>query len=232
MNQRIGILIGEKLVILGRGPTKEKRKIDDRETLASFCYFSLEDLKTYITVDSFHDLGFDKDVIVEKIEGKADSGDAVSTSSDQQNLNSYISNMRMTYLTRFHFLERFGPINSAEIRTHKLSSMFSTYLGEDQILVVACKSRAASSVVENYQMDGNVNCASALDILAVKHGSSIKGRYLVICLEDIRPYMPVVINDPQRELAFPHPTFSNGETPPGFLGCAVNGTPSCRTSAV
>ncbi|KAM3381800.1 hypothetical protein P3S68_007373 [Capsicum galapagoense] len=112
----------------------------------------------YITVDSFHDLGFDKDVVVEKIEGKADSGDAVihklrSAKSEQlylkyahdildgvsllgeiwthklsrlvlvSFLNSYISNMLMTYLTRFHFLERFEPINLAACFQHILEKI-------------------------------------------------------------------------------------------------------------
>ena len=64
--------------------------------------------------------------------------------------------------------------------------MLSTYLGEDQMLAIVCKSRAAARALENYQMDGNVNCASVLDILAAKLGISIKGQYMVICLEDIR----------------------------------------------
>ena len=65
-------------------------------------------------------------------------------------------------------------------------SMLSTYLGEDQMLAVVCKSRAATRALEINQMDGNVNCASVLDILAAKLGISIKGQYMVICLEDIR----------------------------------------------
>lgn len=64
--------------------------------------------------------------------------------------------------------------------------MFSAYLGEDQMLAVVCKSRAAARALEKYQMDGNVNCASPRDMLAAKLGISINSRYLVICLEDIR----------------------------------------------
>lgn len=64
--------------------------------------------------------------------------------------------------------------------------MLSTYLGEDQMLAVVCKSRVAARALENYQMDENENCRSALNILAAKLGIIIKGRYLVICLEDIR----------------------------------------------
>ncbi|KAJ8536892.1 hypothetical protein K7X08_035293 [Anisodus acutangulus] len=169
----------------------------------------------HIGLDSFHDLGNDKDMVVERIEGKADSAAAVV----HRLLRSPIS--EKLHLEHAHDI--LGVVALlGEVRTHKLSSMLSTYLGEDQMLAVVCKSRAAARALENYQMDGNVNCASALDIFAAKLGISINGLYLVICLEDIRPFTQGVSSDPQRGLTLPQPILSNGETPPGFLGYAVN----------
>ncbi|XP_049394514.1 protein DEFECTIVE IN MERISTEM SILENCING 3-like [Solanum stenotomum] len=152
---------------------------------------------------------------MEKIEGKADSAAAV--------IHKLLRSPKPEQLYLKYAHDILGVVALlGEVRTHKLSSMLSTYLGEDQMLAVVCKSRAAARALENYQMDGNVNCASALDILAARLGISIKGRYLVICLEDIRPSKRGVSSDRQRELAIPHPTLSNRETPPGFLGYAVN----------
>ncbi|PHT53341.1 hypothetical protein CQW23_07803 [Capsicum baccatum] len=175
----------------------------------------MSNLGAYIGLDSFHDLGYDKDVVVEKIEGKVDSAAAVihkllrSPQSGQQ------------YLKYAHDI--LGAVALlGEVRTHKLSSILSTFLGEDQMLAVVCKSHAAARSFENYQMDGTVNCVSALDILAARLGTSIKGRCSIICLDDIRPYTRGVGRYPQRELAFPPPTSLNGKTPPGFLGYAVN----------
>nr|XP_025885711.1 structural maintenance of chromosomes flexible hinge domain-containing protein GMI1 isoform X7 [Solanum lycopersicum] len=175
----------------------------------------MSNLGAYIGLDSFHDLFYDKDVIMEKIEGKADSAAAV--------IHKLLRSPKPEQLYLKYAHDILGVVALlGEVRTHKLSSMLSTYLGEDQMLAIVCKSRAAARALENYQMDGNVNCGSALDILAAKLGISIKGRYLVICLEDIRPYKQGVSSDPQRELAIPQPTLSNRETPPGFLGYAVN----------
>ncbi|CAN4085710.1 unnamed protein product [Withania somnifera] len=174
----------------------------------------MSNLGAYIGLDSVHDLDYHKDVVVERIEGKACAAAVIhkllrSPKSEQ------------LYLKNAHDI--LGVVALlGEVRTHKLSSMLSTYLGEDQMLAVVCKSRAVARALENYQLDGNMNCASALDILAAKLRISIKGRYLVICLEDIRPYTRGVRSDPQRELAFPRPNLSNRETPQGFLGYAVN----------
>nr|XP_016460857.1 PREDICTED: uncharacterized protein LOC107784267 isoform X4 [Nicotiana tabacum] len=174
----------------------------------------MSNLGANISPDSFHDLGYNRNMVVERIEGKADTAAAVV----HKLLRSPIS--EQLYLQYANDI--LGVVALiGEVQTHKLSSMFSAYLGEDQMLAVVCKSRAAARALEKYQMDGNVNCASPLDILAAKLGISINGRYLVICLEDIRPYTRVS-SDLLGELALPLPTLSNGETPPGFLGYAVN----------
>ncbi|MCD7458073.1 hypothetical protein HAX54_037094 [Datura stramonium] len=54
-------------------------------------------------------------------------------------------------------------------------------------------------------------------------GRALNGRFLVICLENLRPYAgKIVADDPQRRLAIPKPGLLELETPPGFLGFAVN----------
>ncbi|MCD7458065.1 hypothetical protein HAX54_037086 [Datura stramonium] len=152
---------------------------------------------------------------MEKIEGKEDTAAAV--------IYKLLRSPKSEQLSLEYADDILGAVALlGEVRTHRLSSMLSAYLGEDNMLAVACKSRAAARVLEKLQMDGNMHCASAFDILAAKLGITINGRYLVICIEDIRPYTGRVSSDPQRQLAFPGPTLSNRETPPGFLGYAVN----------
>ncbi|THF96165.1 hypothetical protein TEA_001555 [Camellia sinensis var. sinensis] len=54
-------------------------------------------------------------------------------------------------------------------------------------------------------------------------GRHLDGRFLVICLEELRPYVgEFVTNDPQRRLDLLKPRLLGGESPPGFLGFAVN----------
>ncbi|KAJ8554297.1 hypothetical protein K7X08_024975 [Anisodus acutangulus] len=117
----------------------------------------------HIGLDSFHDVVYDKDMVVERIEGKVDTAAAV-----------------------VHRLLR-SPI-SEQLQLKYAHDILRVVALLGEMLAVVCKSRAAARALENYEMDGNVNCASALDIFAAKLGSSINDRYLVICLEDIRPY--------------------------------------------
>lgn len=89
------------------------------------------------------------------------------------------------------------------VQTNELSRVLAEYLGEDQMLAIVCKSDAG------------------VDSL-VKYEQYINGRYVVICLEDSRPYTGEVGSDLDRKLALPDPTLPNGNTPSGYLGYAVN----------
>lgn len=60
------------------------------------------------------------------------------------------------------------------------------YLGEDQMLAVVCKTYEAASAMEKYKEDGEVDSNLALHGKAAALGKPICGRFLVICLEDIR----------------------------------------------
>ncbi|XP_031249476.1 structural maintenance of chromosomes flexible hinge domain-containing protein GMI1-like isoform X2 [Pistacia vera] len=107
--------------------------------------------------------------------------------------------------------------------TSKLSRMLAEYLGEDQMLALVCRSFRAACALEEYEKNGEINYTLGLHGKAAERGKSIVGRFLVICLEDMRPYTGALDgSDPQRWLALPEPILPCGDTPPGFMGYAVN----------
>ncbi|XP_060181767.1 uncharacterized protein LOC132611354 isoform X2 [Lycium barbarum] len=101
-------------------------------------------------------------------------------------MNKRMMTMMMESVSNMNCLHGFFIIGSM---IHQVNCMLSTNLGEDQMLAVVCIFHSATRALENYQ-NGNVNCASALDILPSKLRISINGRYLVICLEYIRIFNP------------------------------------------
>ncbi|XP_019189021.1 PREDICTED: uncharacterized protein LOC109183397 [Ipomoea nil] len=102
----------------------------------------------------------------------------------------------------------------------ELSRILAEYLGEKQMLAVVCNAHASS--VGASKMHGHLSSADALSTLANNLGTSINGGYDMICLNDIRPYTGELSIGPQRRLALMNPALPNGESPPGFLGYAVN----------
>ncbi|KAK1392217.1 Gamma-irradiation and mitomycin c induced 1 [Heracleum sosnowskyi] len=109
------------------------------------------------------------------------------------------------------------------VETNELARILTEFLGEEQMLGVVCKSYKAAHNLETCDVHGNVNSSTGLQALASEFGTSLKGRYCVICLEDIRPYEGECDSgDPQRRLLLADPTLPNGKTPPGFSGYAVN----------
>ncbi|KAJ7965338.1 Protein defective in meristem silencing 3 [Quillaja saponaria] len=109
------------------------------------------------------------------------------------------------------------------VRTHKLSRILAEYLGEDKMLAVICRTFAAAGAFEKYKQNGEVDKGLALHAEAAALGKAINCRFLVICLEDLRPYRGGCEgSDPQGKLALPNPTLPDGNTPVGFLGYAVN----------
>ncbi|XVF10079.1 hypothetical protein REPUB_Repub07fG0152300 [Reevesia pubescens] len=107
--------------------------------------------------------------------------------------------------------------------TIKLSRILAEYLGEDQMLAIVCKSYAAARALEQYECNGEVDSTRGLYAEATALGKSISGRFHVVCLEDIRPYLGMVdVINPQKKLVLPHPRLPTGDHPPGFMGYAVN----------
>ncbi|KAJ6748767.1 PROTEIN DEFECTIVE IN MERISTEM SILENCING 3 [Salix purpurea] len=104
-----------------------------------------------------------------------------------------------------------------------LSRLFSEYLGVETMLAIVCKTYEGVKALETYDKDGQINKGSGFHALGDSVGKELDGRYLVICLENIRPYCgEFMVDDPQRRLDLLKPKLPNGECPPGFLGFAVN----------
>ncbi|KAL3729260.1 hypothetical protein ACJRO7_026371 [Eucalyptus globulus] len=105
----------------------------------------------------------------------------------------------------------------------ELSRILAKYLGEDQMLGIVCTNSETAFSLETYDKNGEVDLQNAVYAKAAELGKSISGEFRVICLEEISPYRGEIEGcDPQRKLAFPHPTLPSGEIPPGFMGYAVN----------
>ncbi|KAL0358871.1 UNVERIFIED_CONTAM: protein DEFECTIVE IN MERISTEM SILENCING 3 [Sesamum angustifolium] len=101
--------------------------------------------------------------------------------------------------------------------------LFSEYLGLETMLAVVCKTYEGVKALEAYNKEGSIDKSSGLHAFAASIGRPLTGRFLVICLEDIRPYSgEIIADDPQRRLTLLKPRLLNGEHPPGFLGFAVN----------
>ncbi|KAL0382441.1 UNVERIFIED_CONTAM: protein DEFECTIVE IN MERISTEM SILENCING 3 [Sesamum calycinum] len=106
---------------------------------------------------------------------------------------------------------------------HPFLPLFSEYLGLETMLAVVCKTYEGVKALEAYNKEGSIDKSSGLHAFAASIGRPLTGRFLVICLEDIRPYSgEIIADDPQRRLTLLKPRLLNGEHPPGFLGFAVN----------
>ncbi|KAL5736894.1 hypothetical protein ACOSP7_031351 [Xanthoceras sorbifolium] len=110
-----------------------------------------------------------------------------------------------------------------KVGDENLSRLFSEYLGVDTMLAVVCNTNEGVKALETYDDEGCIIKSSGLHGLGASIGRAIDGRFLVICLENLRPFAgDFVADDPQRKLDLLKPRLANGETPPGFLGFAVN----------
>ncbi|XP_072999600.1 protein DEFECTIVE IN MERISTEM SILENCING 3 [Typha latifolia] len=104
-----------------------------------------------------------------------------------------------------------------------LSRLFSEYLGLETMLAIVCKTYEGVKVLEKYDKEGMIDKNAGLHGLGPSIGRPLDGRFLVFCLENLRPFVGDFIpDDPQRKLALINPRLPNGESPPGFMGFAVN----------
>lgn len=104
-----------------------------------------------------------------------------------------------------------------------LSRLLSDYLGLETMLAIVCKTYDGIKALETYDKEGYINKTSGFHGLGSSIGRSLDGRFLVICVENLRPYGgEFIADDPQRRLDILKPRLPNGESPPGFLGFAVN----------
>ncbi|XP_022972950.1 protein DEFECTIVE IN MERISTEM SILENCING 3-like isoform X1 [Cucurbita maxima] len=104
-----------------------------------------------------------------------------------------------------------------------LSRLLSEYLGMETMLAIVCRTYEGVKALEIYDKEGCINKSFGIHGLGASIGRNLDGRFLVICLEHLRPYVgDFIANDPQRRLDLIKPRLPNGECPPGFLGFAVN----------
>ncbi|KAK4758875.1 hypothetical protein SAY87_020176 [Trapa incisa] len=104
-----------------------------------------------------------------------------------------------------------------------LSRLLSEYLGIENMLAVVCKTYEGAMSLETYDNEACIDKRTGLHCLGASIGRSINGRFLVICLENLRLYPGnFVYDDPQRKLDLLKPRGPDGDCPPGFIGFAVN----------
>lgn len=78
-------------------------------------------------------MGYDKEVVMEKIEGKADSAAVV--------VHKLLRSPKPEQLYLKYAHDILGGVALLGVfQNHKLSSMLSAHLGEDQLVAVVCKS--------------------------------------------------------------------------------------------
>ncbi|KAF3439852.1 hypothetical protein FNV43_RR18130 [Rhamnella rubrinervis] len=113
--------------------------------------------------------------------------------------------------------------NLARVDDDNLSQLLSEYLGLKTMVAIVCRTYEGVEALEKHDGKGSIDSSSGLHGLGSSFGKSITGRFVVICLEDLRPYVGGFIgDDPQKKLALPKPKLPNGECPSGFLDYAVN----------
>ncbi|XP_057452576.1 protein DEFECTIVE IN MERISTEM SILENCING 3-like isoform X1 [Lotus japonicus] len=110
-----------------------------------------------------------------------------------------------------------------KVEDGNLSRLFSEYLGVDTMRAIVCRTYEGVKALEMYDKEGCINKSSGLHGLGPSIGRPLDGRFLVICLESLRPYTgKYFLDDSERKLDILKPRLPNGECPPGFLGFAVN----------
>lgn len=110
-----------------------------------------------------------------------------------------------------------------KVEDDNLSRLFSEYLGVETVLAIVCRTYEGVKALELYDKEGYINKSCGLHGLGASIGRPLDGRFLVICLESLRPYAgKYVVDDSQRKLDMLNPRLPNGECPAGFIGFAVN----------
>ncbi|KAG9140631.1 hypothetical protein Leryth_006831 [Lithospermum erythrorhizon] len=104
-----------------------------------------------------------------------------------------------------------------------LCCLLAEYLGPEFMLALVCKTIDGVKALETYDREGLIDKSVGIHGLAASTGRHLNGRNTVICLEILQPYAGgFITDDPERRLDIRKPRLPNGETPPGFLGFAVN----------
>ncbi|CAL0309253.1 unnamed protein product [Lupinus luteus] len=111
----------------------------------------------------------------------------------------------------------------ARVESDEISRTLSEFLGLQTMQAIVCYTNEGFNALEKYDPDGKINSNTGLHGLGSSIGRIVNGRFVVICLEDLRPFVGgTLANDPQKKLAIPKPRLPDGECPAGFLDYAVN----------
>lgn len=75
--------------------------------------------------------------------------------------------------------------------------LFSEYLGADKMLAIVCKTLKGVKALEAYDKEGCINKNAGLHGVGASMGRTLEGRFLVICLENLRheSYKLIVIDN-------------------------------------
>ncbi|CAN6444751.1 unnamed protein product [Victoria cruziana] len=104
-----------------------------------------------------------------------------------------------------------------------LSRLFSEYLGSENMLAIVCKTYEGVKYLESCDAEGKTGVTSGIHGVGTTTRKPVGGRFLAICLEDLRPYVgKLVAGDPQKRLDFLKPRLPDGRHPHGFINFAVN----------
>ncbi|MQL80964.1 hypothetical protein Taro_013402, partial [Colocasia esculenta] len=119
-----------------------------------------------------------------------------------------------------------------KVNDENISRLLSEYAGLEMMLAIVCKNYESVKALEEYDRDGVIDKNAGLHELGPSIGRLLDGRFLVICLENLRQVSNYFVggaytgefaaDDPQRQLALLKPKLPSGKCPPGFLGFAVN----------
>lgn len=66
------------------------------------------------------------------------------------------------------------------------SRLLAEYLGIETMLAIVCKTSDSVKGLETYEKDGSITKSSGIHGIGVSIGRHLDGRYLVICLENLR----------------------------------------------
>ncbi|KAF6157069.1 hypothetical protein GIB67_041530 [Kingdonia uniflora] len=75
----------------------------------------------------------------------------------------------------------------------KLSRLFSEYIGLDTMVAIMCKTLKGVKALETYDKEGQINKSISLHMLGPSIGRHMDGRYVVICLEELRQELLFVV---------------------------------------
>ncbi|XP_015577353.2 protein DEFECTIVE IN MERISTEM SILENCING 3 [Ricinus communis] len=121
----------------------------------------------------------------------------------------------------------------ASVDGDNLNWFLSEYLGLETMLAIVCRTVEGVKLLEKYDEEGKVNSSTGLHGLAASMGRKINGRFLVICLEDLRPSASgFIADDPHKKLDLIKPKLPNGMCPTGFLDFEMNMTNLDRENSI